>query len=151
MKILAMSRPRQGALNKLSRNNKKIQEHIIKCVIYPNYESKKHWIKDELCNWFYQADKIQCDTKLKKQDYRNTVFGMIGNTLGESLDDLTDFKEDFVKNASNPYNDFIITDELANTLYQTYQNLISIAIKQFMDKSIKSINEWYEIINPVFK
>ena len=153
MKILSMTRPRQGALNKLSRHNQKIQEHVIKAVVYSDIkpESMDHWIHDELCNWLHQADRVKCDSKLKPQDYRNTVFGMIGSTKGEALEDLEDFKEDFVDNSTKPYPEFTIDSKLIQRLYQAYQNLITLSIRQFTDSSVKSIDEWYDLIKGFFK
>lgn len=151
--IFGMSFPRKTALKHLSHDAKAIKDHIIKCVLYADVrkDDMHHWIHDELSSWLEDASGIQCDSKLKKNDYLDTVFSEFGKTLSDVKYILKKFRKKYCEDMENPYPWFEIDTNVMRQVYAAFQAFISLTLPLLMEKDEVDQEVWYKIISPIFK
>lgn len=150
--IYGMSFPRSEAIAKMSNLSSVLNEHLIECVVYSEmkYLTVPHWV-GELAAWMNRANKIKCKTRLKKQDYLESIFGSFGDSLIDADVNLDEYKRNNARKLeSYKYPDFEITEELIKSLYDHYQAVIKCSLPVLMSKGIKSVLEWKELLTPLF-
>lgn len=143
--IFGMAFPRKKCLDRLEALSKELNNHIIKCVVY--YQTRpddlSHWIS-EISNFIAQANKIKCNSKLKKKDYMESIFADFGDEWIDANVNLEQFQL-----IEKDYPEFDPEDKnLIDTLYQMYQLIIDTCIPVFNSKDIRSSDEWYKILYP---
>lgn len=152
-KIFGMSFPRKDAIAKMASLSNNINEHIIECVVYRElrYNTISHWV-DELAAWMARANKIKCNSKLKKRDYLENLFGSLGNDIIDADVNLDEYRR---KNRSLPenkqYPDFEITEQLIHDTYMAYQSVIECSLPILMSDEILSTSQWSSILIKIFK
>lgn len=124
--ITAMSYERKAILDKAFRISDRIQEHILKCVIYSkNYRDYKHWIEEELATFFSDINDMtpKKGFKIKDVDYRKNLFSAFGDELEDAKREVKIFHRTFVEKHPDPYPDFNIVPELYTTYFHAWQEL----------------------------
>lgn len=126
--IFAMADARKHVLEKLDSLNSKIEEHVLKCVVYghddPSYE---HWIH-EITNWISYANDVTLkpnNKKPKASDFLNTVFSF-GDDISDAKLSLGCFQAKI--HDSDKYSYFEVTDVLARNLLQSLNNIVDTMI-----------------------
>ena len=148
--IFGQAWPKASALKQLSANSENLNSHIIKCVVYKYIlpEAMHHWTQ-EIANYLYDADAIVCKSKLKSQDYIDTVFGMFGDSQGDAYLNLKQFKARYVS-SSHEYPEFDINSDAIDDLFDAYRSVISKALPMLMSKQQHSKSELHAIITEIF-
>ena len=152
--IFAMSFPKKKALEKLDANYQQLADHVLKVILYKDIrkDDVRHWLQDEISMWLSNASNVRCKTKLKYNDYADSLFGGFGTDPLDALVTLQDFQSKYCNPKKlDAYPTFEITDELVAKVYNTYQKLMSTCIPILLKGERVSINDWYDIIKPIFK
>lgn len=153
MKILGMSSYRKKYIEKLESYSDKLEEHVLKCIVYPENNSKDEWIK-EISAWLLRP----CITtvkpkgkKLKADDYRDSIFSCFGDEKVDAELSLAWFKDVFISKPENKkkYPDFEITDELVNKVFNTYNKFIKIFLPLFTSKDKITGEECKSIVRTI--
>lgn len=126
--IYAMALSRRHAISKLDSLSPKINEHVIKCVVYGKYQPRDldGWIS-EIAGWMFAADRTAfVGAKLKDKDYVDSLFGQFGTDSSDAEDNLlffeyTNLKKREGQNTRLPY--FRVNDTLKVKLFRCYNEM----------------------------
>ena len=147
-----MSYPRKQLTDKLTSLSKVLNQHVIECVVYRDVrkDTISHWVT-ELAAWMNKVNRLKCSSTFKAKNYKNTLFGEFGTTIDDAEMNLWLYQQLNEKyNATKQYPAFEITPELVNKLYITYTDIVSISLPILCSKDVKSANEWYRLLKPIF-
>lgn len=149
--IFAMSYSRADVYNKLKKYSSALDEHVIKCVLYPENDSYHKWVYKEIAVWLYQASTYSIKKgKLKPRDYLDTIFDSMGTTLQDCFNNLEVFQLD-QKHSSHPYPKVEISLKLGRTLFNVYKRIKEACIKSYLEKQSYSV-QWYgDLINKIIQ
>lgn len=123
--IFGMAYERQHILDTAYRYSDRIQEHILKCIIYTkSYTDYNHWI-DEISNWIVDVNNMKSKKglKIKDKDYLKNLFSAFGDELSDAKREVELFHRKFVEKHPDPYPDFDITKKLYSTYFYAWQDL----------------------------
>jgi hypothetical protein len=148
--ILGMAYQRSMAIKKISGYGEKIDEHIIKCVVYKNTTGNLwHWVHDELATWFDAINQTYVkgngSGKLKEKDYADNVFGWFGDAFGDARINLSSFRVG-VAELGNVYPDFEITYELQRELFEVDQAILSTFPKIFSQNNSLTKEDLFQML-----
>lgn len=127
--IYGMSYDRSTAKMKIASLSNKVEEHILKCIIYGNStNSYQGWVK-ELAAWISFVNDVTIKPgkkKLKRKDYEDTLFKCIGDDVADVRLSLLSFQMNFASDRSNePYREFEIDEYLVKKAYKVLINFKS--------------------------
>ena len=147
--ILGAAFNRDVALKHLARHSEQIRDHVVKCVVYKDIrkDSMRHWIHEELGVWFSEASKVSAKTKLKKQDYLDTVFREFGDQPVDCRIILSEFREDYCKN--NDYPEFVITPKLVSDLFSAINAIESNTLPMLSAKQPYSSEQFSAVLDNI--
>lgn len=145
-KVYGMSLVRDKAVSKIASLSDKIEEHLLKCLVYKNStDDYRHWIDDELATWISLVNDITIkpkDKKLKVKDYQSNLFGGLGDTYADANFALHLFRSNYTdsRKCKEPYPYFDITTELISTTLDAFTDIQStlcevLAKKNGLDKA----------------
>lgn len=122
--ILAMAEDRRHILDTAYSYSKKIAEHIMKCMIYPEHIDYDGWVS-EIAKWIEDVSSMNPKRgfKLKPRDYKDNLFVGIGDELQDAKRAVMRFHQKFVIDEANPYPDFEITYEVYSRVFDAYWEL----------------------------
>lgn len=124
--IFGMAYNRKDILDKAFHKSERIQEHVLKCVIYSkDYPDYKHWIDEELAVFFSEINDMQPKRgfRVKDNDYMNNMFSAFGDDLDDAKREVEIFHRDYVEKHPDPYPDFRITRDLYTTYFNAWREL----------------------------
>lgn len=142
--IYAMAIPRKSALDQLSSYSDVLLRHILECVIYKDdLGCLAHWI-GEIASWLNKANKLKCKVSLKGQDYRDSLFGQIGDGFDDAQLALEVYQLSELR--KNAYPDFEITDDLVNQTVNVCNQLVEIAIPILTAGNVYPVTDWIYLL-----
>lgn len=157
--IRAMSMERGRAIHQISSFSPILMEHIIKLLMYSDVRPNDvdGWI-GTIANWIHQADDITVkpsNKKLKESDIMSSLFGCMGDDVRDYQRALYAFLADNRSGKLNhdgkgSYPEFDITDDAADDLMHICYDLIDATMPLLTDKRDHSLNEYIDIITPIF-
>ena len=156
--VYAMSIPRDKALDRASFYAGSLVEHLIKIVVYHDSRAPfiDHWI-GEISRWLYDAGSIIVKPdgkKLKLADYKDTLFGWMGDSLDDYRSLLDKFQHDNVRGKfsyedKEPYPHVETTPELCEELMTVCMNLIDKTIFMLCGSETYSIGDYNKVVKEV--
>lgn len=138
-----MSYSRAEALLDIRDNRKPVFEHVLKCVLYPDREDKRHWMY-EITNFIYDASRksLSGNKRLKPKDY-SSIFDGFGSEVSDMPDDVESFLLKTGKKYGDP--DVDMNKQFYKDLFQIVQGMRK-DIGVLCSKSKPSKTEILEIV-----
>lgn len=140
-KVYGMSLERDKAVSKMSSLSDRIEEHLLKCLVYKDsINDYRHWVDDELATWISLVNDITIkpkDKKLKAMDYQSNLFGGLGDTYADANFALHLFRSNHAdsRKCKEPYPYFDITNELISATLDAFMDVQSTLCKVLAKKN----------------
>lgn len=149
--IMGMAFPLSVAKDKLTSDAKRLNDHIIKCVVYgDSLYCLNHWIDDEITTWIYKASTISCKHRISSNVYRSTLFCWFGENSRDAESNLYDFYAKYVMRRKE-YPKFDIDRYLIERLNKVYREIEKEIIQMFCDKYSYTKNDYSEVLREILK
>lgn len=148
--VQAMSVRRSDAIKSLDSLSEALKNHVVKCVIYGKSlgeSTYEHWI-DEISEYLSIANDITIkpsSKKLKKDNYKNALFGAFGETLNDASIIVRVFRVTEGKN----YPDFETSDNLYQRIYTAFQDLMNKTLPILITNNSKSKADFRRIVEEI--
>lgn len=152
--IRAFAYSRKKARDTINNYAYKLNEHIIKCIIFGKYRPDfvDHWV-GECANWLVECDKNHIQqANLKESDYRDTIFEFFGDNHSEVEYGLIHFEKTNLEDHKDepgalPY--FAINSDMIQKLFNCYQDLIDVCVPRFKSKTFHEKRSWATVVKSV--
>lgn len=152
--IFGMATDKKKAEKKVESISDRINEHIIRCVVYKNTTNDlQHWIYDELTTWFDYINRIELKTKSGKfteKSLDDILFGEFGDAVTDAEFNLALFRANVAKNGEE-YPDFQVTVQLATELRSVYDEIRTTFMPIFTKKNNYSRTDIYNFLCKILK
>lgn len=132
-----------------------IMEHLIKLLTYSTIRPNdtNGWIHT-VAHWLHQADDITVKPharKLKERDLMQSLFSCMGDDVRDYERALHAFLADnlsgkFNYNGKESYPEFVVTNDLAQSLMKLCQSVIESTVPMLLDKKDHSTDEYFEVV-----
>ena len=157
--IRGMSIERNRAIQQLDSFSPIIMEHIIKLLVYSDIrpDDVEGWI-GSVANWIHRADDVTVKPsakKLKESDIVSSLFGCMGDDVRDYQRALYAFLADTRTGKLNhdgkeSYPEFDVTGDLSQDLMDVCYDVIDATMPLLLDKQDHTINEYIQVISPIF-
>ena len=121
--ILGMAMPRKAARDELYSLSKPLCLHVTKCIVYGKTlgdDVFAHWVH-EICVYLFRVSSIFVkpnNRRLKKEDYRETLFCRFGDDINDANGALGDLLLDAIEQEKYPEFE---PEKYAVTLYHAFR------------------------------